>query len=93
MEIPISDSYGGMNLSNLDFPLSNNKWNLSIEDRLNTARFYQKLSPDTLDDLGIKIILIDISRPWRISEYDGLEFIKYFNGITVLDSITNYSKW
>ena len=40
----------------------------------------------------IEFIDIDITRPWRIVDNDGVEFIEYFNGINILNEL-NEAQW
>ena len=57
--------------------------------------FYYKLpNGELLEGIDmIRVESIDNTKPWRISEYDGLETVEYFEGVTVLDEETNESKW
>ena len=40
-----------------------------------------------------KIESVDTSKPWRIVDYDGVESIEYFNGVTVINADTNECEW
>lgn len=41
----------------------------------------------------IKVVEVDTSKPWRISDYDGGEGIEYFGGLTVINEEYNMCNW
>lgn len=44
-------------------------------------------------EVEVSIEEIDISKPWRITEYDGGEYVEVFNGISVKDEKYNMCEW
>lgn len=42
---------------------------------------------------SVKIVDIDTTKPWRICEYDGGEYIDIFDGVTVKDEEYNMCEW
>lgn len=46
-------------------------------------------------NLAIKLTIedVDTSKPWKIGEYDGAEYIEYYRIPEILDEESNYAKW
>ena len=44
---------------------------------------------------AIKLMIVDVdtSKPWKIGEYDGAEYIEYYNIPEIIDEESNYAKW
>lgn len=75
-------------LLNLEIPYFKRKYNCVVS-------FYYKLPNDEFPE-GIDMIRVesvDNTKPWRIVDYDGVESVEYFKGVTVLDEVTNESNW
>lgn len=44
-------------------------------------------------EVEVSIKEVDITKPWRLVEYDGGEYIEVFNGVTVKDEKYNLCEW
>lgn len=69
-------------------PFDKNNWYIKYEDY-----FYFKTEENSSFALKIKVVEVNTSKKWKISEYDGAEEIVYFEEPELVDKELNMYRW